>query len=176
MKYFKKMTGAKCYLSPISLDDAARYTEWLNDTEVTRNLSISGMNITLNSELEILEKISKEHNYAIVDLNSDMLIGTVGLTAIDQRQGTAEIGVFIGDKSYWNKGYGEEAMRLLLRYAFDYLNLRNIMLRVFDYNKAGIRCYEKIGFKEIGKRRNAIRLQMKEHDLIFMDILNDELN
>jgi RimJ/RimL family protein N-acetyltransferase len=175
MKYFKKIIGKKCYLSPMSMDDTEQYTVWLNDLEVTRTLSIFSMNITYNSELEIVEKISRGHNYAIVDIKNNKLIGNVGLISVDHLHRTAEIGIFIGDKSYWNKGYGEEAMRLLLQYSFTHLNLRNVMLRVFAYNERAIKCYEKIGFKTIGKRRNSIQYDMKEHDLIFMDILNDEL-
>jgi RimJ/RimL family protein N-acetyltransferase len=157
------------------MEDTDQYTLWLNDLEVTKTLSLFSMNITYNSELEILEKISKEHNYAIVDIINDKLIGDVGLVGIDNLHRTAEIGIFIGDKSYWNKGYGEEAMKLLLRFSFDYLNLRNIMLRVFAYNERAVKCYEKIGFKLIGRRRNAIQFEKKEHDVLFMDILNDEL-
>ncbi len=176
MKYYKKLVGKKCYLSPISIEDVGQYTEWLNDLEVTKTLSIFSMNISYNSEIEILERVSKEHNYAIIDLENDKLIGNVGLTDINHLHRTAEIGIFIGDKSYWNKGYGGEAMKLLLKYSFSYLNLRNVMLRVFAYNERAVRCYEKIGFKVIGKRRSSIQFDMKEHELILMDILNDELN
>jgi RimJ/RimL family protein N-acetyltransferase len=175
MKYFKKIIGKKCYLSPMSLDDTEQYTIWLNDLEVTKTLSIFRINITINSEYEIIEKISREHNYAIVDIKNDKLIGNVGLVGLDHLHRTAEIGIFIGDKTYWNKGYGSEAMSLLLKYSFTHLNLRNIMLRVFAYNEKAIKCYENIGFRVIGNRRNSIQYDMKEHDLIFMDILNDEL-
>lgn len=175
MKHYKKLVGSKCYLSPLSIDDVEYFTLWLNDLEVTKYLSIFSLNINYDTELEIYQKLSKEHNYSIIDLNTDKIIGTVGLSNIEYLHRTAEIGIFIGDKSYWNKGYGEEAMKLLLNYSFNYLNLRNIMLRVYSYNEPAIRCYEKIGFKVIGRRRNAIQFEMKEHDIIFMDILNNEL-
>ena len=175
MAHYKKIIGNKCYLSPIDRADVEEFTKWVNDLEVTRTLSIFNLNINYDVELDIIDKISKDHNYSIIDIKNDKLIGIVGLSNIDYLHRTAEIGIFIGDKSYWNKGYGEEAMKLLLKYSFSYLNLRNVMLRVFSYNHSAIKCYEKIGFKMIGKRRNAIQFDMKEHDIIFMDILNDEL-
>ena len=175
MAHYKKIIGNKCYLSPIDRADVEEFTKWVNDLEVTRTLSIFNLNINYDVELDIIDKISKDHNYSIIDIKNDKLIGIVGLSNIDYLHRTAEIGIFIGDKSYWNKGYGEEAMKLLLKYSFSYLNLRNVMLRVYSYNHSAIKCYEKIGFKMIGKRRNAIQFDMKEHDIIFMDILNNEL-
>jgi RimJ/RimL family protein N-acetyltransferase len=175
LAHYKKIIGNKCYLSPIDRADVEEFTKWVNDLEVTRTLSIFNLNINYDVELDIIDKISKDHNYSIIDIKNDKLIGIVGLSNIDYLHRTAEIGIFIGDKSYWNKGYGEEAMKLLLKYSFSYLNLRNVMLRVYSYNHSAIKCYEKIGFKMIGKRRNAIQFDMKEHDIIFMDILNDEL-
>lgn len=175
MKYFKKLTGSKCYLSPINLDDAGKYTEWLNDLEVTQYLSAASLCIPLHSEMELLPSISKSHSYAIVDMETDTLLGNCGLLDINHLNRTAEIGIFIGNKAYWNKGYGEEALKLLLNYAFNFLNLRNIMLRVLSFNERAIKCYSKIGFKEMGRRRKAIFRNMEEHDMIYMDVLNDEL-
>lgn len=93
---------------------------------------------------------------------------------LDQVNRTAEVGIFIGNKEYWNKGYGEEALRLLLDYAFRFLNLRSIMLTVYAFNKCAYNCYKKVGFKEIGVRRKALLRNMKEHDIIYMDILDEE--
>jgi len=87
---------------------------------------------------------------------------------------TAETGVFIGNKTFWNKGYGTEAMVLLIDYGFKALNLHNILLRAFSFNERAVRCYEKIGFKTIGKRRDALKRGDKTFDIIYMDILYDE--
>jgi RimJ/RimL family protein N-acetyltransferase len=176
MKYFKKMVGEKCYLSPISLDDAEIFTSWLNDIEVTKNLTLAHDCISLNSEKELLPKLADSHNYSIIDLEKDEIIGNCGLMDMNNYNRTAEIGIFIGDKRYWSRGYGNEAMSLLLDYSFQYLNLRNIMLRVYSFNERAIACYKNVGFKEIGKWRNALQRNMKEYDIIFMDILNTEFN
>ena len=80
----------------------------------------------------------------------------------------------IGEKDCWDQGYGTEATRLILDYAFNVLGLHNVMLSVYDYNRRGVRAYEKAGFKVIGRRRQALRLGHKRHDVILMDALATE--
>jgi RimJ/RimL family protein N-acetyltransferase len=172
--YFKKLVGKLCYLSPIDVADAEKYTAWVNDLEVTTNLTLASKNITLEGEKELLNHLAKEHTYAIIDLERNDLIGNVGLLNINHIHQTAEIGIFIGDKSYWNRGYGAEAMSLLIDYAFNVLNLHNIMLRVFSFNERGIKCYKKIGFKEVGLIREAHRINREVHDILLMDLLPSE--
>ncbi len=174
MKYFKKMIGERCYLSPVNLEDVEKFTEWFNDEEVVENLQFAVQNIGLNSQKNMLEMLSKKHWYAIINKYDDKLLGDCGLVSIDHLHRVGEIGICIGNKKFWNQGYGEEALRLLLSYSFNYLNLRNIMLEVYSTNERAINCYKKLGFKEIGRRRNAILLKQKEHDIVFMDLLNDE--
>jgi len=173
MKYFKKLIGEKCYLSPISIEDAEQYAEWLNDLEVSTNLLVANQQITLQKEIEILTEMSKNQSqiFGIIDLKSDKLIGNCSLFKINHRNRKAEFGIFIGDKKFWNKGYGTEAAKLILDYGFNILNLNNIMLEVFSYNKRAIKSYEKVGFKTIGKRRETLIIGSKKYDEIFMDIL-----
>ena len=172
--YFKKMVGQKCYLSPIDENDAGKFTEWLNDLEVTQYLAMYHRVINVQNEKELLEKIAKEHNYSIIDLENNELIGNCGYIGIDHINQSAEVGIFIGNKNYWNKGYGTEALKLLIDYGFKALNFHNIGLRVFSFNERAKRAYEKIGFKIVGKRREVILRNKKRHDLIFMDILAKE--
>jgi RimJ/RimL family protein N-acetyltransferase len=174
-RYYKKLVGERCYLSPMNPDDASKYCAWLNDLEVSRNLTMSGKNVSLVGEREYLEQASKSHNYAIVTTDEDRLIGNCGLGGINHLHGTCEIGIFIGNKDYWGKGYGPEAMKLLAAYAFDYLNMRNIMLIVYSFNERAIKAYRKIGFHEMGRRRNAYVIEGGEHDIVYMDMLRDDL-
>jgi RimJ/RimL family protein N-acetyltransferase len=155
--YFKKIIGKKCYLSPIDINDVEKYTEWLNDLEILRNLQLYAATISMENEKEYLNNLSKDHNYGIIDLETNELIGNCGLMDIDFINQTAEIGIFIGNKSFWDKGYGTEAFSLLIDYGFKALNLHNIMLKVFEYNISAIKCYEKIGFKTIGIRREVYK-------------------
>lgn len=172
--YFKKLVGKKCYLSPMSVEDADKYTEWLNDLETTKYLTLAPAQITAHGEKDAIVQLSKEHNYAIVELGTDTLIGNCGLMDIDHINRTAEIGIFIGDKKFLGAGYGREAMSLLLGYAFDYLNLNNVMLRVYSFNERAIKSYESLGFKTIGKRRKAILREGMESDELYMDMLAAE--
>jgi RimJ/RimL family protein N-acetyltransferase len=172
--YFKKMIGKKCYLSPIDRNDAEKFTEWLNDVEVTVNLQMYNTVINVESEKAFLDTLSKEHNYSIIDKETDELIGNCGFMEIDHVNQTAEVGIFIGNKNYWNKGYGDEALTLLLDYGFKALNLHNILLKVYDYNTRAIKTYENIGFKKIGMRREALCRNLQLHNIIFMDILSNE--
>ncbi len=176
MKYFKKLVGKKCYLSPINVEDAEKYTKWLNDMEVTINLGVPEGMITLENEKEILSRMAKEKEciFGIIDLKTDTLIGNCGLHRINHIHKKATFGIFIGDKKYWNKGYGTEAINLVLDYGFNLLNLNNIELHVFEYNKRAIKCYEKCGFKIMGKRRQDKIIGGKKYDTIWMDILAEE--
>jgi len=172
--YFRKMTGRKCYLSPIDVNDAEKFTEWLNDLEVTEYLMIYPQIISVEKEKEFLGILSKEHTYSIVNNISNELIGNCGFASIDHLNQTAETGIFIGDKKYWDNGYGMEALSLLLDYGFKALNLHNVCLRVYSFNERAKRCYEKIGFKIIGNNREALLRGKERHDIILMDILYSE--
>jgi RimJ/RimL family protein N-acetyltransferase len=174
MKYYKKILGKSCYLSPICLDDAELYAKWLNDPEVSKYLSLRSMNVSAESEKGFLEKLQREHNYAIVDLQKDELIGNCGFVEIDSLNRTGEVGIFIGNRDYWGKGYGTEALKLLIGYGINFLNLRSFFLQVYSYNARALRCYEKVGFKKIGARRNALIFNGREHDIILMDLLSGE--
>jgi len=177
MKYFKKLVGEKCYLSPVSVEDAEKYTEWLNDMEVLVNLTMISQVVTLEGEREYLNGIAKDtHNctFGIIDLKTDKLIGNCGLHNINKVNSHAMFGIFIGDKAFWNKGYGYEATRLILDFGFNILNLNNIFLGVYEFNKRAIKCYEKCGFKKIGNHRQCKIISGKKYDVVLMDMLAEE--
>jgi RimJ/RimL family protein N-acetyltransferase len=169
-----KMIGKKCYLSPIDVNDAEKFTGWLNDLEVAQHLALYPQIISLTNEKEALANLSKNHTYSIIDINTDELIGNCGYIDLDHLNQTGEVGIFIGNKKYWNCGYGTEAMILLIDYGFKALNLHNIFLEVYSFNERAIKCYEKIGFRTIGKRRESLLRGKERQDIIYMDILHNE--
>ena len=175
MARVRKLVGEKCFLSPICVNDAELYTHWLNDLEITRNLTVANSVINIDTEAGFLASLSKEHNYGIVDLVTDELIGTCGFSFLNHFDRTAELGIFIGNKNYLHRGYGSEAVRLLLDYGYRYLNLHNVMLRVMDFNTNAAEAYKKIGFREIGRRRQCEPRDGKMIDIIYMDILPEDL-
>ncbi|MBU5453858.1 GNAT family N-acetyltransferase [Caproiciproducens sp. MSJ-32] len=176
MKYFKKLVGKNVYLSPINVEDAEIYTKWLNDFDVTDGVGNSTMILSVEYERDWIIKNSNQYQFAIVRLDNDKLIGNCSIHAINQIRQCAEVGLFIGDEENRNKGYGEEVLNLLLYYGFNYLNLNNIMLRVFSFNERAINCYKKVGFKEMGRRRQSYYLRGNYYDEVYMDILREEYN
>lgn len=84
------------------------------------------------------------------------------------------MGIGIGEREYWSKGYGTDAMNVILRFAFDELNLYRISLNVFEYNQRAIRSYEKVGFVVEGREREFLRRAGRRWDMIFMGLLREE--
>ena len=177
MRYFKKLVGEHIYLSPLCTEDGEKYTEWLNDFETTDYIGKSSKICSIENERKWLEDgiDSKDSQiFGIIESKSNKIIGNCGIHRIDSIDRTATLGIFIGDKEERNKGYGTEAIKLLLDYGFNYLNLHEIQLDVIAFNKRAIKCYEKAGFKEYGRRRECEYLNGKYYDLISMDILRSE--
>ncbi len=175
MKYFKKLIGERIYLSPRNNEEIEKFTQWLNDFQTTDYLGRSSYIITLESEKQYFEEtIDKNYNFFIVTLDDDKLIGTVGLEKFDAINRTATLGIFIGDKEYRSQGYGTEAIKLILDYGFNYLNLNNIKLDLMSFNERALKCYQKCGFKEYGRRRKCKFINGKYYDCIEMDILAEE--
>jgi len=124
-----------------------------------------------------LEKlVSDGHNFAVVLKGEDRLIGNASVFDIQHIHQRAEIGLFIGEAKDRGKGYGQEVVKLLVDYGFRYLNLNNIMLKVFSGNTAAINAYRRCGFSEIGKRTRCYFVENKWHDEIYMEILKDVLH
>jgi RimJ/RimL family protein N-acetyltransferase len=177
MTHYKKLVGTKCYLSPCSMQDAEKWTVWDNDLQVSIPLGDEAYTpYSLVKMQEILGDVIKQqsHIFDIVDLSTDALIGRCMLFSVDQVNRKAMLGIVIGEKDYWNQGYGQEATKLLLDYAFNLLNLNSVMLGTFTFNQRAISCYEKVGFKEIGRRRQARIIGDKKFDAVLMDILAEE--
>ena len=175
MKYFKKLIGERIYLSPQNNEEIEKFTEWLNDFETTDYIGRSSYITTLEGEKKYFEEnLNKNYNFFIVTLKEDKLIGTVGLENYDFINRTATLGIFIGDKDYRNDGYGTEAIKMVLDYGFNYLNLNNIKLNLMSFNERALKCYTKCGFKEYGRRRNCKYINGKYYDSIEMDILANE--
>lgn len=159
--------------------DLPRFVEWLNDPDVRRYLT---MNLPVSQAGEeqwfddMLKRPADEQPFAIEIHNGTdwQLIGNCGFMDIDHTVRSAEVGLFIGDKSCWNKGYGTEVMRLLVRIGFESLNLNRIFLRVDEDNLAGIRAYEKAGFIHEGRWRGAGYRDGLYRDVLFMSVLRAE--
>jgi RimJ/RimL family protein N-acetyltransferase len=177
MPHYKKLTGVLCYLSPCSPEDAEKWAQWDNDLEVTIPLGDEAyIPSSLEKAREALSDALKNqaHVFSVVDLETDLVIGRCMLFNVDHVNRTAMLGLVIGERDCWGKGYGQEATHLLLEYGFNLLNLNSIMLGAFEFNERALHCYEKAGFKEIGRRRQARIISGRKYDAILMDILAEE--
>jgi len=173
----KKLVGSRCYLSPVTPEDAEQWAAWLNDLEVALPLGDEAhAMITVADQVRDIDEIAARHQHVfdIVDLATDESLGRCLLFAVNQVDRTAEVGIFLGEKSAWGKGYGREAMTLLLDYAFSLLNLDSVMLGAFAFNERAIRLYERLGFRTIGRRREARTIAGRKHDVVLMDMLARE--
>lgn len=176
MKYFKKLVGERIYLSPRNIEDVEIFTKWLNDMEVTDYTGRTHQITTLDAEKKYLEikNLETEPSFAIVTLEKDEMIGTISLENINMTNRTGILGLFIGEENYRSDGYGTEAIKLLLDYAFNYLNLNSIKLDLISCNERALKCYKKCGFKEYGRWRKSKYVNGKYYDTISMDILAEE--
>ena len=174
-----KLKGRRIGLAVLEKKDIKNFYKWVNDLEVTQFLVLFTRNIRYEDEVEWYEEHRKKKDdlvFSIIELKTGKLIGNTGLHNINHINRTAEFGIAIMDKRYWNKGYGTEAVTLMLDYSFNVLSLNSIVLWVYEENKRAIRVYENVGFKRIGRRREARLIAGEYKNDIYMDILAKEFN
>lgn len=175
MKFFKKLVGDTIYLSPRSADAAEICAEWMNDFQVTDYTGRSFQIVSIDNEIEYFEKnVNSPGDFFIVTLEDDKLIGTIGFKDIDNINRCAELGIMIGNENYRGKGIGKEAIKLLLDFGFNYLNLNSVNLCFMEFNERARKCYTSCGFKEAGRIRQCKYINGKYYDSIKMDILKEE--
>jgi RimJ/RimL family protein N-acetyltransferase len=159
---------------------AENFSRWQRDSEYHRLLSTEAFNPhSMKAIREWLEKnLEKDppefYLFMIRKLDDDRLIGEIDLGGMSLNHGDGFVGISIGEREFWGKGYGTEAMDLILRFAFLELNLQRISLDVFEYNPRAIRSYEKAGFIHEGRQRGMLNRDGQRYDLLFMGILRDE--
>lgn len=175
MSYFKKLIGEKCYLSPLTDDDAENWVRWHNDIDISMPESNVYVSITLQNMRNRVNRhqSNMESVFTVVDLETDSPIGTVEITYSTLYR-TGSLGVIIGEKQYWGRGFGREAINLILDYGFNLLNLHNIMLGVYAFNTRAIGLYGSMGFREIGRKREYQTMGGRKIDMIMMDMLSHE--
>jgi RimJ/RimL family protein N-acetyltransferase len=132
---------------------------------------------TLEDERKWVEGLSASkdnYSFAIETLEDGKYIGGCGLNSIDWKNSVAVVGIFIGDKNYWGKGYGTDAMEVLLKFIFGQMNIHKVKLNVFSYNERAIKSYKKCGFKVEGVMRQEIFRDGRYYDEIIMGLLKEE--
>ena len=154
--------------------------KWVKDEEITDLLGGDLLIYPVSSlgEEKFIESAAlpsdKKKTFVIETLTDRRYIGSIGFNVINWTNRSAEVGIVISEKPLWGKGYGTDAMRVMMRLAFDKMNLRRLWLYVFDYNPRAIASYEKCGFKREGVLRQEHFARGKYHDSIVMGILESE--
>lgn len=170
--------GEKIRLREYRKEDIKLALEYLNDAEIKRNLTPAiPFPYTLEDEEKWYESntaLKDTYNFAIETLEGKEYIGGCGINKVDWKNSNVVVGIFIGNKEYWNKGYGTDAMKVLVKFIFEQMNINKIKLNVYSFNERAIKSYEKCGFKIEGVLRKEIYKDGKYHDEIVMGLLKDE--
>lgn len=168
--------GQRTGLGHFRKDLIPLYHRWYNDPAVQRTtyhpqvVSIEALEADFDSYIRS-DKNQPFTIYELSETSAHRPIGAAGLKDVDFRNRTAEFAILIGESDARGRGYGTEATRLVLDYAFTVLSLRNVMLNVYANNPAGVRAYEKAGFREFGRRTAAIEVAGECLDVIYMEAL-----
>ncbi|MBI2474291.1 MAG: GNAT family N-acetyltransferase [Candidatus Taylorbacteria bacterium] len=166
----EKISGERIYLRKLTMEDATpRYCAWFNDPEVTKYLEIRSSNM---DQLKSYVK-SKSDNPAVLfmgifDKTSDLHIGNVKLEPINAPDKRTIFSIVIGDRSFWGKGIGTEATRLITDHALRELGIDEVELGVIDEHKKASRAYERAGYKQVRIKKNAVNHDGIVYDAVIM--------
>ena len=174
-------TGKLVRLSAYDPEEMSKaFARWNRNSEYSRLLNSSSgpLQSPKRAAKWMEEEVGKlspaSYYFTIRTLDGDQLIGELGLDVVNWSGRDAFVGLGIGETNYWSKGYGTDAMNILLRFAFSEINLRRVTLTVFEYNPRAIRSYEKAGFQHEGRLRKVLNKEGRRWDMLFMGILREE--
>jgi RimJ/RimL family protein N-acetyltransferase len=173
--------GTLVNLRAIDQGDVERFLHWMNDREVTRHLSMRYQVPRLAEEAYIRDHGSRQMGYAsggnfAIETKDGLHIGSVSFNYVNPENRKARLGIAIGDKAHWSRGYGTDAMLTMLRFGFDEMNLHRIDLTVDADNARAIACYTKCGFVEEGRAREHRYVRGAYVDQLVMGILREEFH
>jgi RimJ/RimL family protein N-acetyltransferase len=176
-------TGKLVRLSAFDPEEMSRaFARWHLNSEYLRllNSAPSRMESAKSAarwmEKEVEEMSTATYFFSIRTMAEDKLIGGLDLDVVNWPGRDAFVGLGIGETEYWSKGYGTDAMNVLLQFAFTEINLRRVSLSVFEYNPRAIRSYEKAGFRHEGRARKVLNKEGSRWDVLYMGILREEWN
>lgn len=169
------LRGEAVGLGPLRRDLLDLTERWINDPEIVA-LAVGHAIWPATRERHEArhESGDRERYFMVYELATMRPIGRAGLFDLDLANRTARYMIWIGEPDCRGKGYGTEATRLVLDYAFHVLNLHNVLLSVFGFNEPAQRAYLRAGFRVVGRWRQAQRVGAEAHDIVFMDCLASE--
>lgn len=176
------LKGNLVRLSAVDHEELGKaYAKWNRDSELKRLSDSSAARLHSSRagmaffEKDIEKPTEAQHYFCIRSIEDDRLLGDINLDVINNwASRNAFVGIGINNREDWGKGYGTEAMKLMLQFAFTEVNLYRVTLTVFEYNPRAIRSYEKAGFRHEGRLRGALLKDGKRWDVLYMGILCDD--
>lgn len=172
------LTGPNVKLTAIREDDLGIVAGWFNDVQFLRFYDFLPALPKRRDEVKLMldgfADSSERTLFAVRTVENDCLIGIIGFDDIVWSNGVATVFIGIGDKSYTSKGFGKEAMQLLLDFGFHELNFHRLQLCVISYNAAAIRLYESLGFVREGTYRQGVLRDGERHDMYLYGLLKTE--
>jgi len=175
------LTGELVRLSAMDAEEAGKaFSRWGRDSEYIRLFNSNATRlVSANKEKQWIEKELEEqsinqHWFSIRKLDDNALLGEVDLYVHNWTARDTFVGIGLGERDFWGKGYGTDAMKVILRYAFTEINMKRVSLGVFEYNPRAIRSYEKTGFRHEGRIRGLLNKEGKRWDMLNMSILREE--
>ena len=175
------LKGSLIRLAAVDHEELAKaYAAWNQDTELTRLMDTRARLHSIKAIKEFFEKETLEpspasHYFSIRALDDDRLLGDINFDVINSwGSRDAFVGIGIGSRADWGRGYGTDAMRLIVQYGFIELNLQRVSLALHSYNDRALKSYKKVGFKVEGTLRQDTLREGRRTDGIFMGILRDE--
>lgn len=170
------MEDGRIYLRLMTAEDTENIIKWRN-SDVVRKQFIYQKEFTVESHenwIKTMIETGKAVQMMIVLNEGDRAIGSVYVRDIDLEHKKAEYGIFIGETDCLGKGYGTEAAELMIEYAFEFLGIHKLMLRVYAENERAIKSYEKAGFKKEAYLKDDVYVQEKFRDIVLMAVINQE--
>lgn len=179
MRFWKErpiaIVSDRLLLLPLESSDAEVVLEWVNNEEIVRNFQFFTGAISIEEEVRYIEDMEDSSTDLLLGIiEAGELIGTCGLHEIDFKNDTARLGVIIGKKEHWNKGYAREAICVLLDFAFSAAGLHKIYLNVFVTNQKSIRLYAEIGFQTEATLKGEYKIRGEYVDMFRMSVLKNE--
>jgi RimJ/RimL family protein N-acetyltransferase len=173
---FEMINGKRVTLRALKRDDSGKVLDWINNPELKYLTGTVFPVSEIEHEKWFENKIREKFNkiFGIEEQSTKRLIGVAGLNNTDLINRNTDLYIYIGDGNQWGKGLGTDAVKTLVSFVFNELNLHRISLVVFSYNKRAIRSYEKVGFVSEGIMRESLYKDGKYHDKILMSIINDK--
>lgn len=167
--------GEKTRLRAIEREDIPTFVRWLNDQEVRRYLEMY-LPISRAEEEEWFEHHLRDNSTRVlaIETKEGVQIGNISIDELDWKNRSARLGIVIGEKEHWGRGYGTDAVISLLEFIFNEMNLHRIYLSVFDFNERAIRCYEKCGFRREGEARESLFRDGEYHTSLLMAVLRED--